>query len=157
VRLHRILSTGENLQRQSISPEEGSRMMARISKTLVSVRVARTRLRPIAVAAAALVTALMFTVAAHAVTPHFVSSSAAVDSNGALTVSFKEAGLGSGTISYLVDADASAVYACINRGENPAAPAHSAKKRQAVSESVTQLGSFSVDKNGQITESLTLP
>jgi hypothetical protein len=49
---------------------------------------------------------------------HFMSASGSVDANGALVVSFDEAGVGTSSIDYTLTADATATYACINGGGN---------------------------------------
>jgi hypothetical protein len=56
--------------------------------------------------------------AAFADSPHFISASAAVDSNGNLVATFKEAGLGNNatTAGISLSADATAVYQCFNGG-----------------------------------------
>jgi hypothetical protein len=67
-------------------------------------------------------------------------------------VSFKEAGLGDNVnITYTASADAAATYQCVNNGNNcPADP-----KKQDVAGPVTSTGTFSSNKNGSITASLT--
>lgn len=49
---------------------------------------------------------------------HFFSASGSIDGNGALVVTWDEAGLGQSLVNYTVTADASATYACINGGGN---------------------------------------
>jgi hypothetical protein len=49
---------------------------------------------------------------------HFFSATGSVDANGALVVSFDEAGLGQQTVNYTLSTDATATYACINGGGN---------------------------------------
>jgi hypothetical protein len=69
-----------------------------------------------------------------------------------LNVSFREAGLGSteGTL-VRVTSDASAVYACINRGgRNP-----KAANKQTVTSPVSAEDTFTSDKNGSISGTLT--
>jgi hypothetical protein len=69
-----------------------------------------------------------------------------------LNVSFREAGLGSneGTL-VRVTADATAVYACINKGgRNP-----KAANKQTVGSPVSAEGTFTSDKNGSISGTLT--
>ena len=86
--------------------------------------------------------------------PHFIRASASGPNNsGELTVSFKIAGLGSNVITTVTaSADASAVYACINRGgKQPSDP-----KKEQVTGPVTASDDFSSGKNGQINDSLTL-
>lgn len=85
--------------------------------------------------------------------PHFVRASGTVNADGSLTVSFKEAGLGTNQlIAYTLSADATAVYVCVNKGgANP-----SASNKTTVSGPVSSSGSFSSGKNGQVTASLTV-
>jgi|SRR5215208_6896918 len=82
--------------------------------------------------------------------PHFQSADSSVNNSGALVVSFDERGLGNENVDYTLTADATATYACFNRGgHNPAA----ANKRTEEG-SVSTGGSFEV-KNGRVVESLT--
>lgn len=87
--------------------------------------------------------------------PHFVRGPFASinTSNGNVTVSWKEAGLGD-TVS--VDYEASALgtarYQCVNRGGN--CPA--ASNKEDVMADVSVGGTFNVDKNGRITNALTI-
>jgi len=91
--------------------------------------------------------------AALAVSPHFVSASATVNADGSLTVTFKEAGLGTNQlISYEAGANAAATYVCVNNGG--ASP--SAANKTTVSGPVSATGTFSSGKNGNVTASLTL-
>jgi hypothetical protein len=104
--------------------------------------------------ATVLVAAVAFPAAATAQSPHFVRASASgPDANGNLTVNFKIAGLGDTvTTTVTASADATAVYACQNRGGNfPEDP-----KKQTVSGPVSASGEFTSGKNGSITGSLTL-
>lgn len=88
-----------------------------------------------------------------AVNPHFVSASGTLNNNGTLTVNFKEAGLGTNqNINYLLTADATATYVCVNKGGgNP-----SAQNKTTVAGPVSAEGTFSSGKNGNVTASLTL-
>lgn len=90
---------------------------------------------------------------ASAASIHFIKSSASISSAGNLTVSFKVAGLGDNeSLTITAAADATAVYACKNNGNNfPADP-----KKTEVTGLVTASGDFTSGKNGQITGSLTL-
>lgn len=86
--------------------------------------------------------------------PHFLSATASgPNAQGNLVVSFKIAGLGDTvTTTVTATADATAVYACRNKGGNfPSDP-----KKTEVSGPVSNTGSFTSGKNGQITGSLTL-
>jgi hypothetical protein len=49
---------------------------------------------------------------------HFFSASGSVADNGALQVSWDEAGVGQSTVTYTLHAQSSATYACINGGGN---------------------------------------
>jgi hypothetical protein len=87
-----------------------------------------------------------------AVSPHFIRASGSLNNDGSLTVSFKEAGLGTNqNINYLLTADATATYVCVNRGgANP-----SAQNKTTVAGPVSATGTFNSGKNGQVTASLT--
>jgi hypothetical protein len=108
--------------------------------------------RTIAIVAAVL-TALAFAVPAHAVSPHFIRATGTINDDGTLTVSFKEAGLGTNqNIDYVLSGDGTATYVCVNRGgANP-----SAQNKTTVSGPVEASGTFNSGKNGQVTASLTL-
>src|SRR6266511_3750475 len=49
---------------------------------------------------------------------HFFSATGSVADNGALQVSWDEAGVGNATVNYTLSTQASATYACINGGGN---------------------------------------
>jgi len=91
--------------------------------------------------------------AAHADSPHFIKATGTLNSNGTLTVSFKEAGLGTNqNINYVLSADATATYVCVNKGgANP-----SAQNKTTVAGPVSATGTFSSGKNGQVTAALTV-
>jgi hypothetical protein len=91
--------------------------------------------------------------AALAVSPHFINASATVNSDGSLTVNFKEAGLGTNQlISYTAAAQGTATWVCVNKGgANP-----SAQNKTTVNGPVSATGSFSSGKNGNVTASLTI-
>ena len=107
--------------------------------------------------AAALVMSLallaMMATAAFAQNEHFIRASGSLNNNGSLTVSFKEAGLGTNqNIDYALTADATATYVCVNRGgANP-----SAQNKTTVAGPVIATGTFNSGKNGQVTASLTV-
>jgi hypothetical protein len=107
--------------------------------------------------AAALIMSLalltMMATAAFAQNEHFIRASANLNNNGTLTVSFKEAGLGTNqNIDYTLTADATATYVCVNRGgANP-----SAQNKTTVAGPVSASGTFNSGKNGQVTASLTV-
>jgi hypothetical protein len=107
--------------------------------------------------AAALVMSLalmaMMATAAFAQNEHFIRASGSLNNDGSLTVSFKEAGLGTNqNIDYALTADATATYVCVNRGgANP-----SAQNKTTVAGPVIATGTFNSGKNGQVTASLTV-
>src|SRR5262245_63475140 len=78
----------------------------------------RSRIAMLAVAATAMLT-LAFGAATASATSgaHFFSATGSVADNGALQVSWDEAGVGNATVNYILSSDASATYACINRSE----------------------------------------
>jgi hypothetical protein len=110
-------------------------------------------LRTILVSTAAFVVMLAMAAAATAQNEHFIRASGNLNNNGTLTVSFKEAGLGTNQlITYVLSADATASYVCVNRGgANP-----SAQNKTTVAGPVSATGTFSSGKNGQVTASLTV-
>jgi hypothetical protein len=100
-------------------------------------------------AAAALVVALS-TTAALAQSPHFVLASAAVNNSADLVASFKVADLGdSETILVMLSADATAQYACFNKGGHH-------KKTETVSGPVSASGEFTSGQKLSVTGSLTV-
>ena len=97
----------------------------------------------------AAVAALVFGVGAALAAPHFQSASGAVNAAGALVVSFDERGLGNANIDYTLSADATATYACINKGgKNP-----SAANKQAFEGQLAAGASFE-PKNGRVQASI---
>jgi hypothetical protein len=98
-------------------------------------------------------TAVSAVPAAFADSPHFIRASGTLNSNGSLTVNFKEAGLGTNqNIDYTLTANATATYVCVNNGgANP-----SAQNKTTVAGPVSATGTFSSGKNGQVTASLTV-
>jgi hypothetical protein len=93
--------------------------------------------------------------AALADSPHFLYANSSVSSStGALTVSFKDAGLGTGVTSIEITLSvdtASAVYQCFNNGGNHP----KAGNKETVSTSLTTTGSFPVS-HGQTTSSISV-
>jgi len=91
--------------------------------------------------------------AALAVNAHFITASAAVNSDGSLTASFKEAGLGANqNISYALTGQGTATWVCVNKGGgNP-----SAQNKTTVNGPVSATGTFNSGKNGNVTASLTV-
>jgi hypothetical protein len=109
--------------------------------------------RRIAVVALVFVAFALIAQQALAQNEHFIRASGSLNNDGSLTVSFKEAGLGTNVvIDYALTADATATYVCVNRGgANP-----SAQNKTTVSGPVIATGSFASGKNGQVTASLTV-
>jgi hypothetical protein len=107
--------------------------------------------------AAALAVALVVAMASSALadSPHFLYANNSIStSTGALTTSFKDAGLGTGAssiqITLTVD-NATAVYQCFNNGgKHP-----KAGNKETVSTSLSTTGDFPL-RNGQTTGSLTV-
>jgi hypothetical protein len=86
---------------------------------------------------------------------HFVRATSSLDGDD-LVCSFKEAGLGdSVTVTMECSADASANYECQNRGANNKNP--EAANKETVTEPVSGSDEFTSGKNGQITDSITVP
>jgi hypothetical protein len=88
---------------------------------------------------------------AWAVAAKFHSAVSFVNNSGALVVSFDERGLGDENIDYTLNANATALYACINKGgHNP-----DASNKQQFEGQVS--GGFSIEpKNGRVVESITI-
>lgn len=105
----------------------------------------------IAAASAVLLTAIP----ALADSPHFLFADNSVSSTtGALTTSFKDAGLGTGTTSIQITVtvnNATALYQCFNNGGNHP----KAGNKETVSTALSTSGTFPVS-HGQTTASLTV-
>jgi len=110
-------------------------------------------LRKVMLLAAMLAMALVAAAPALADMPHFIRASGTLNDDGTLTVSFKEAGLGTNqNIDYELTAQGTATYVCVNRGgANP-----SAQNKTTVNGPVKATGTFNSGKNGQVTASLTV-
>jgi hypothetical protein len=102
------------------------------------------------VATAAFVAMLTFAAGALADAPKFHSASSSVNNAGALVVNWDERGLGNLNVDYTLAADASATYACINRGGNHPEAAN----KETLNAEVSAGGSFEV-KNGRVVASLS--
>jgi hypothetical protein len=84
--------------------------------------------------------------------PHWINASSSIDNDGILVCSFKEAGLGTiSATNVTCSADASAVYYCVNGGNNHPQAAN----KETVTEPVSGGGSFPV-RNGQTTGDIVL-
>jgi hypothetical protein len=81
---------------------------------------------------------------------HFMSATGSVNDSGALVVSFDEAGVGTSSIDYTLTSDATAVYACINGGNNHPKAANKETRAGAVSGG----GTFE-PKHGRVTGSVS--
>jgi hypothetical protein len=83
--------------------------------------------------------------------PHFVKQDAVVDGSGNLDCSFKVAGLGDNqSILVTCSADASAFYACFNKGGNHP----QASNKEDAAGPVSGSDEFTSGKNGQVTGSV---
>jgi hypothetical protein len=92
-------------------------------------------LRKVMLLGAMLAMALVAAAPALAVSPHFISASGALNTNGSLTVNFKEAGLGTNqNIKYTL----------------------SAQNKTTVAGPVSASGTVNSGKNGNVTSSLTV-
>ena len=100
-------------------------------------------------AAAAAVVMLAFGVGMASATngAHFFSSSGSVADNGALQVSWDEAGVGNATVNYTLSAQSSATYACINGGGNHP----KASNKQSVNGPLTSPSVGFQPQNGRVT------
>jgi hypothetical protein len=108
-------------------------------------------IKPLLVALLAFVAALTMAGPASAAAAKFHSATGAVNSSGALVVSFDERGLGNDNVDYSLTADATALYACINGGgKHP-----QAANKEAFEDSVSGGASFE-PKNGRVVASLTV-
>jgi hypothetical protein len=90
-----------------------------------------------------------------ATSPHFIGTASVVgvNSDGSISVSWKEAGLGDNvTIAYDFSGQALADYGCVNRGGNHP----QASNKETVQGPVSATGSFSSGKNGSINGTLTI-
>lgn len=97
---------------------------------------------------------LLFTSPAQAGNPHFIKNATSATLSGAnLVVNFKEAGLPSGAVeTVVVAATATTTYECVNNGgKNP-----SASNKTTTVTDVSESGTFTANKNGNIVGSLTL-
>ena len=81
---------------------------------------------------------------------HFMSATGSVNASGALVVSFDEAGVGTSYITYSLNADATAVYACINGGNNHPKAAN----KETINGDVTGGATFE-PKHGRVTGSVS--
>lgn len=112
-----------------------------------------TRMATVFGAAAAAV--VLSTAPAFAGNAHFIKSATDVSSANltSLSVSFKEAGLESGSVETIVlSADVTAVYQCINGGGHNANASNKSEETFHPSAS----GEFSANKNGNVVGSLSL-
>jgi hypothetical protein len=106
------------------------------------------------IAVLALMVTALAAVPALAANPHFTRASASgPNASGNLVVSFKIAGLGANEeILVTTTGQASGEYACINRGGNHP----QASNKEAFAGPVSASGTFTSDKNGSVTGTLTL-
>jgi hypothetical protein len=88
-----------------------------------------------------------------AANPHFIFVRSALQADGDVDVSFKEAGLGDNQlINYLAEADATVTCNCVtNSGQCP-----NASNKVTFTVAVDQPASFSSGKNGQVNQTITI-
>ena len=85
-----------------------------------------------------------------AVAAKFHDADSSVNNNGALVVNFDERGLGGDNIDYLLTADAEAVFACINGGNNHPQAAN----KETINAEVSEEATLEV-KNGRVVGSIS--
>jgi hypothetical protein len=78
---------------------------------------------------------------------HFFSASGSVADNGALQVSWDEAGVGNAQVNYTLSAQSSATYACINGGGNHPKAAN----KQSVNGPLSSPNTGFKPENGRVT------
>jgi hypothetical protein len=106
--------------------------------------------RRILLTTATLVAVFALALPAWAAAPQFKAATSSVNNDGALVVSFDERGLGNENIDYTLTADATALYACLNRGGNHPQAANKEQFEGQVT------GGASIEpKNGRVVASLT--
>jgi len=106
--------------------------------------------RKILLTTVAVVAVFALALPAWAAAPKFHAATSSVNNAGALVVNFDERGLGNENIDYTLTADATALYACLNRGgKHP-----QAANKEAFEGQVSTGGSFEA-KNGRVVASLT--
>jgi hypothetical protein len=81
---------------------------------------------------------------------HFFFANSSVNDSGALVVSWDEAGVGQEQVDYTLSADATAIWACINGGNNHPKAAN----KETVEGQVTAGATFNPE-NGRVQGSLT--
>jgi hypothetical protein len=87
---------------------------------------------------------------AFAAAPQFKAATSSVNNDGALVVSFDERGLGNENVDYTLTADATALYACLNRGGN-----HPQAANKEQFEGQVSTGASIEPKNGRVVADLT--
>jgi hypothetical protein len=98
-------------------------------------------------------TALTWTVAASATSgAHFFSTTRSVNDAGALVVSWDEAGVGQQQVNYVLTADSTANYACLNGGGNHPKAAN----KETVSGPLTSPQTGFLPQNGRVRGSLSV-
>jgi len=105
--------------------------------------------RRILLTTATLVAVFALALPAWAAAPKFHAATSSVNNDGALVVSFDERGLGNENVDYTLTADATALYACLNRGGNHPQAANKEQFEGQVSE-----GASFEPKNGRVVASL---
>jgi hypothetical protein len=83
---------------------------------------------------------------------HFMGVDGSVNNNGQLVVTFSEAGLGTGQITYSLTGNTSATWACINHGDKHP----QASNKATINPDLVATGTFQ-PKHGRVDASLTYP
>ncbi len=81
---------------------------------------------------------------------HFFFANSSVNDGGALVVNWDEAGVGQQQVNYTLTADATAIYACINGGDNHP----KASNKETTAGQVSAGGTFTPN-NGRVQQSLS--
>ena len=106
--------------------------------------------RRILLTTATLVAVFALALPAWAAAPQFKAATSSVNNDGALVVSFDERGLGNENVDYTLTANATALYACLNRGGNHPQAAN----KEAFEGQVSEGESFE-PKNGRVVADMT--
>jgi hypothetical protein len=106
--------------------------------------------RRILLTTATLVAIFALAAPAFAAAPKFHAATSSVNNDGALVVSFDERGLGNENVDYTLTADATALFACLNRGGN-----HPQAANKEAFEGQVSTGASFEPKNGRVVADLT--
>jgi hypothetical protein len=105
--------------------------------------------RRILLTTATLVAVFALALPAWAAAPQFHAATSSVNDAGALVVSFDERGLGNANVDYTLTADATALYACLNKGGK-----HPQAANKEAFEGQVSGGASIEPKNGRVVASI---